>query len=259
MTNGRERAEGRESSPLVHILTRKLEGFAGLSGDDVRAVEQLCSDIRTVEAGTELIREGERPNRIHVLLEGWAYRYKLLPNGSRQILAYLIPGDLCDIHIFILKAMDHGISLLSPGRVAFVPPDEMLSIMERHPAIARALWWATLVDEAILREWLVNVGQRDAYERIAHLLYEMYLRVRAVGLVDGDETFSLPLTEAQLGDTVGLTPVAVNRALQRLRSENLITLEERRLTVHTPERLGAVTRFQPAYLHLDRRGPDPDR
>lgn len=241
---------------MANVLARKLAGFADLSPDDLAAVEQLCGNTRSVEPGTELIRQGERPNDVFLLLEGWAFRYKLMPNGNRQILAYLIPGDLCDIHIFILKTMDHGISLLNGGQVVAINPDKLLDIMSRHPRLERALWWSTLVDEAILREWLVNVGRRDAYERVSHLLCEMWLRAGAVGLVDAGNAFLLPLTQSQLGDTVGLTPVAVNRALQRLRSENLITLESKRLTLHSPEGLAAVCGFERNYLHLDRPRPN---
>jgi CRP-like cAMP-binding protein len=203
-----------------------------------------------MEAGTDLVLEGERPEKVFLLLKGWAFRYKILQNGKRQILAYLIPGDLCDFHIFVLKKMDYGIGLLSRATVAAVSPLKLFEIMREHRNVERALWWATLVDEAILREWLVNVGQRDAYERLAHLLYEMWLRANVVGLVSQSEQFSLPLTQAQLGDTVGLTPVAVNRALQRLRSEGLIILSQKQLTVPFPERLAAASSFEPNYLHL---------
>jgi CRP-like cAMP-binding protein len=212
----------------------------------------LCDETWTVRAGEDLIRDGERPAWVFLLLEGWAFRYKLMASGKRQILAYLVPGDLCDIHIFILKTMDHGLSMLSPGRVAAITPDRMLDVMDRHPRIERALWWATLVDEAILRQWLVNQGQRDAHDGLAHLFCEMWLRMRAVGLAEERQPFSLPLTQAQLADTLGITPVAVNRALQRLRGDGLITLGRQRLTIHDPERLAAISGFEPNYLHLDR-------
>ena len=222
---------------MAQALLRKLRTF-GLESRDLQAVERLCGDVRELQGG-DLIREGERPARVHLLLEGWACRYKLLPDGARQIMAFLIPGDLCDIHIFVLKTMDHAIGLLGPAKVAFIEPDAMLEIMDRHPRVARALWWATLVDEAVLREWLVNIGQREAYERIAHLLTEMWLRMRAVGLAEGD-AFSLPLTQTELGDTMGLTPVSVNRALQRLRKLGLISLDQKQLTIHDPQGLMEV-------------------
>ena len=236
---------------MAQALLRKLRTF-GLESRDLQAVERLCGDVRELQGG-DLIREGERPARVHLLLEGWACRYKLLPHGARQIMAFLIPGDLCDIHIFVLKTMDHAIGLLGPAKVAFIEPDAMLEIMDRHPRVARALWWSTLVDEAVLREWLVNIGQREAYERIAHLLTEMWLRMRAVGLAEGD-AFSLPLTQTELGDTMGLTPVSVNRALQRLRKLGLISLDQKQLTIHDPQGLMEVSAFEPDYLHLDRPG-----
>jgi CRP-like cAMP-binding protein len=239
---------------LPHVLVRKLEGFAELSETDRQAIESLCGKTRTVRAGEDLIRGGERPDKVFLLLEGWGFRYKLMPDGQRQILAYLIPGDLCDIHIFVLKRMDHGIALLSPGAVTTISPGKLIEVMDRHPRVQRALWWSSLVDEAILREWLVNLGQRDAHDSLAHLLCEMWFRMRAVGLAEAGKPFSLPLTQAQLGDTLGLTPVAVNRALQRLRGEGLISLQDKQLTIHDPERLAAISGFEPNYLHLDRNG-----
>ena len=215
----------------------------------------MCGQTRAFGPGENLIQEGEHPNHVFLLLQGWGFRYKLLPDGKRQIMAYLVPGDLCDIHIFVLKAMDHSMGLLSPATVALIDPDRMVEAMDRHPKLERALWWSTLVDEATLREWLVNMGQRDAYKSIAHLLCEMWLRMRAVGLVDIDR-FSLPLTQVELGDTMGLTPVSVNRVLQRLRGEGLISLEQKQLTIHDPKRLMQVSGFHANYLHLSGDG-DP--
>ena len=247
---------------MANALTRKLQTFGLLDRQDLDALEQLCGNVHDRAAGDDLIREGERPEQVFLLLEGWGFRYKLMPDGARQIMAYLIPGDLCDIHIFVLKAMDHALGLLSPAKVAYIKPDLLLEVMDRHPRLQRALWWATLVDEAVLREWLVNMGQREAYERIAHLLTEMWLRMRAVGLASGD-SLSLPLTQRELGDTMGLTPVSVNRALQRLRADGLISLEQKRLTIHDTRGLMRVSGFEPNYLHLgaetDDGAPRPTR
>ena len=237
---------------MSNILFRKLSRFIDLTDSDRIAIERLCAHRISVEAKRQLIREGERPNDVYLLLEGWGYRYKILPDGGRHILAYLIPGDLCDIHIFILKTMDHTLALLSPATVAVISQETILDVMDSHPRIERALWWATLVDEAVLREWLVNIGQRDAYKRFAHLFCELWMRMRLVGLAD-EGRFSLPLTQEELGETMGLTSVHVNRTLQRMRSEGLITLERKQLTIHDPHRLMAEADFSPNYLHLDRR------
>lgn len=234
-------------------LARKLRSFADLSPDDIAALDALCDRRRELKAGDSLIEAGDRPENVFLLLDGWAGRYKILASGDRQIVGYLIPGDLCDIHIFILKQMDHGILLLGDATVAEIPKQQMLDMLRTRPVVAQALFWATLVDEAILREWLVNIGQRDAYERVAHLFCEMWVRMSQVGLVSDAGEFSLPLTQEQLGDTVGLTAVHVNRVLQRMRAEGLISLSSRRLTIHDAERMQEVAGFDPNYLHLERR------
>lgn len=237
---------------MSNVLFNKLSRFTDLSDADRAAIDLLSAHRITVEAKRNLIREGERPNDVYLLLEGWGYRYKLLPDGGRHILAYLIPGDLCDIHIFILKTMDHSLGLLSPATVAVISRETILEVMDKHPRIERALWWATLVDEAVLREWLVNIGTRDAYTRLAHLFCELWLRMRAVGLAD-EGRFSLPLTQEELGDTMGLTAVHVNRTLQKMRAKGLISLEKKKLTIHDPRRLATEAEFTANYLHLDRR------
>lgn len=197
---------------LMTPLTRKLQNFAKLSDDDERMIDDAIAAIRHVEAHQDLIKEGERPDSVFLVLDGFACRYKITEDGRRQIVAYLVPGDFCDVHVFILKQMDHSIATLSNCRIAEIAPARILELTET-PAVVRALWWATLVDEAILREWLVGIGRRDAAQRIAHLFCELHLRLRAVGLADGNR-FELPITQEELGDTTGLTLVHVNRTLR---------------------------------------------
>ena len=233
-------------------LALKLHSFADLSADDRIAIDRLSARTLQYKAGRSLIKEGDRPEEVFLLLEGWACRYKILPDGGRQIMALLLPGDLCDIHIFILKTMDHGISLLSDAKVAAIPREAMLALLSERSTVAQALFWATLVDEAALREWLVNVGQREAYARIAHLFCELWLRLGQVGLVS-NRGFYMPLTQEQIGDALGLTSIHVNRTLQRLRAEGLISLVGRQLNIDDLDRLRAVADFNPNYLHLDRR------
>lgn len=231
-------------------LATKLRHFAPLSANDEKTLDQLCGDVRSYKAKEDLVSEGDKPEFVFLLREGWACRYKLMPDGNRQIMAYLIPGDLCDVHVFILKRMDHSIGLLSDAKVAAIPRDTILKVLDQSPTLTRALWWATLTDEAILREWLVNMGQRNAYERIAHLLGEMWLRLRAVGLTSGG-TFEFPVRQHDLADTLGLTSVHVNRILQRLRADGLIELSQGLLRIIDVPRLMAITGFEPNYLHLD--------
>jgi CRP-like cAMP-binding protein len=200
-------------------------------------------------ARRNIIREGDRPEYIHLVVEGWAARYKLLPDGARQITAFLIPGDFCDLHVTVLGEMDHSIATLTRARVAYVPRDRMEELTER-PAVARAFWWATLVDEAVLRSWIVNIGRRDAFQSIAHLMCELYVRLRNVGLAD-DHCFDLPLTQEELADTLGLTPVHVNRVLQRMRGDGLIAFKSGALAILDYRRLEEESGFNPNYLHID--------
>jgi CRP-like cAMP-binding protein len=235
-------------------LIAKLEMAGGMLGtEDRHALRVLCDDIRAVSAHGDIIREGDSTEHVHLMIEGWAARYKIVPDGGRQITAFLIPGDLCDAHIAILKAMDHGIVSLTRARVAYIPQRVMEALPIDRPKLARALWWATLVDEAVLRSWIVNLGRRDGYERVAHLLCELQVRLRNVGLVHEDH-FALPLTQEVLADALGLTPVHINRVLQRLRAEELITLKGGTLTVLDGVGLGKAAGFDPNYLHARKPG-----
>lgn len=169
---------------MSNPLTTKLRSFADLSAEEANALDEVCQDTFTVK-GRDLIQIGDRPEQVFLVLDGWACRYKDLPDGKRQILAYLIPGDLCDPHIFILEEMDHSIRAIGEARVAAIPKRTILDLTERYPALARAFWWSALVDEAVSREWLVNIAQRDSHARMAHLFCEMWLRMCQVKLTQG--------------------------------------------------------------------------
>lgn len=236
---------------MPNLLTRKLEAFAALPEADRRLLDEVVRGAREVGAREDIIHEGDDPTDVHLVLEGFACRYKLLEDGRRQIMAYLVPGDFCDLHVFILKSMDHSIAALSPCRVVDIPRRRVLEMTER-PALARALWWCSLVDEATLREWLVNVGGRSAEHRVAHLLCELLLRLETVGLTNGG-SYELPLTQAEIADTMGLSHVHVNRVLQRLRAEGLITLKDKQLVILDVPKLKAFSGFNPNYLHLNER------
>jgi CRP-like cAMP-binding protein len=234
-------------SPLV----TKLETLARLPEEDRDALNRLGGNARELGARRNIIREGDRPDHVHLMVEGWAARYKLLPGGSRQITAFLIPGDFCDLHVTLLGEMDHSIITLTRSRVAFIPYGEVESLIDR-PKLARAMWWATLVDEAVLREWIVNVGRRDAFEAIGHVMCELYVRMKNVGLVT-DHSFELPLTQEELADALGLTPVHVNRVLQRMRGDGLIAFKSGSLTILDYPRLEKSAGFNPNYLHIEKR------
>ena len=237
-------------SPLI----AKLATFGDLRQSDVDALLAISDDVRATPARVDIVSEDARPDHVHVILDGWAARYKTLRDGSRQIVALLIPGDFCDLHVAVLGHMDHGILALTRCRVAYIPSEELDALTCNHNGLTRALWWATLVDEAVLREWILNVGRRDAFERIAHLLCEMHARMKLVGLVEHGR-FELPLTQETLADVTGLTPVHTNRILQRLRKENLIELAYGMLTVLDVGKLQEAAGFDPNYLHIKRPTP----
>ena len=241
------------SNPLV----RKLSNYVDLPEDDRKALEALAQAPKVVAAHTDIIREGDPMDGVYLILTGWACRYKILPDGQRQLMAYFIPGDLCDQRIFILERMDHCIGTITPATVAVIAAQTMIDLTDRHPRIARALWWSTLVDEAITREWVVNVGQCKAMERVEHLICEMFVRLRAVGLTDG-LSFDFPVTQTELGDTTGLSTVHTNGMLQELRAEGLISVKGRRVTIVDLDRLVELSMFNPNYLHLERESDGPD-
>jgi CRP-like cAMP-binding protein len=231
-------------------LFRKLANFASLSAEEANALQECCGDVRVFAPGEDMIAQGDRTGGVRLLLDGFACRYKVLEDGRRQIVAYFVPGDLCDLRVFILKRMDHSIGALAASRVAIIAPDDILRLTSQFPNLTRALWWCTLVEEAIAREWIVNIGQRNARERMGHLFCELLFRFRAVGLSQGNSC-TLPLTQVELAETLGLSSVHVNRTLQELRRQKLITLEGGTLTIEDFDKLKEVTFFNPDYLHLD--------
>lgn len=205
--------------------------------------------MRKLGPRQDIIREGDNPKVVNVLLSGWAMRYKQLPDGRRQILSFFIPGDVCDAHVFVLKEMDHSIGTLTDVTYAEIAPAEFEQLIESSGRISKALWWSELVTMAIQREWTANIGQRSAIERLAHLFCEMSIRLRVAGM-NGDHAFMFPLTQNDLADALGMTPVHVNRTLQRMRGDGLIELAHRELSICDPAGLAKVAQFNPNYLHL---------
>jgi CRP-like cAMP-binding protein len=191
-----------------------------------------------------------------VVLTGLACRYKILKDGARQIMGFMIPGDPCDFEIFILREMDHSIGTLAPSLVASISGSRMKELLLNRPTIALAFWWNTLQDEGVLRERIIDEGRRDAYALIGFLIYEIFVRMRAFGDIV-DDKFEFPVTQADLADATGLTPVHVNRMLKQLRAENLIAIEGKTWTILDPQGLRKVSQYEASYLHLDRARREP--
>ena len=233
---------------MSNVFIRKLCQHVPLSEDDIALLDKACIDQREVPAHEDLLREGDKPGPVFVVLQGWACRYKLLPEGTRQITSFLMPGDCCDLHASVLERMEHSIATLTPARVAMVPRTQMEELIFTRPLITRAFWWNQLVDEDTLRAWIVSIGRRDSIQRVAHLMCELYVRARNIGLTVGDR-FELPLTQTVLGDALGLTPVHVNRILRKLRLSGAMSLSGGTLVIADIAVLMAVAGFDDNYLH----------
>lgn len=239
-------------------LIRKLEKFTRLSQADKDMLARIGGQrVRRFAAREDIIHEGEKPEYINLINEGWACRYKTLEDGRRQVIAFFLPGDLCDLNVFILKEMDHSIAAVTPVVISEISRAAFDEMMMGHPRITQALWWESLVAAAIQREWTVNLGQRDALERMAHLLCELFIRLEAAGCTS-DSSCEFPLTQTELGDTLGMSTVHVNRTLQELRASNLIVLKDRTLTIPNLKALQSVALFNANYLHLDHEGTHLD-
>jgi CRP-like cAMP-binding protein len=236
--------------------TMKMEQFTRFTEGERRRLDDIVTTKqRRHDAREDIIAEGAHSDHCHVLLTGLACRYKILPDGERQIMAFLVPGDLCDAEIFILKTMDHAVGTIVPSTTAMIHSDEMRKLLREVSPMSEALWWGTMTDVAVLRERIVDHGRRDATERLAHLLYEMLIRYRMVEETR-DDTFDFPITQADLADATGLTPSHVNRVLQRFRDDGIIELRARMLTITNPQRLKDIGQFNASYLHLDRTVAD---
>lgn len=238
---------------MMEALARKLQTLAQIDDVDLSVLSRASKEIRTIAPGSDIISEGENPEMVYLIISGFAFRYKSTEEGRRQVFAYLLPGDFCDLHVALLDHMDHSIGTVSPCKIAVIDRRTILDLTERHPRIARALWICNLVDEATLREWLLNVGRRPADKRVAHLFCEIHTRLAAVGYAGSGE-FQLPITQSVLADTVGLSDVHVNRSLRSLREAGLVTVQRQRVVIHDVCRLAEHAGFCPDYLHLRPRG-----
>ncbi|WP_257165798.1 Crp/Fnr family transcriptional regulator [Bradyrhizobium sp. SRS-191] len=231
------------------VVLRRLRAFRAVSDEAAAKLEQAVrGHVVLASAGQELAAEGDAAVTIRMMLTGWAVRYKTLEDGRRQIVNLALPGDTCDAQIYLVKRLDHSIAALTPVSYAELDRERFESLIACDRKLAEAFWCETLSNAAIQREWTLNLGRRDAYERVAHLLCEVMTRLRAVGLVDGDSC-AFPITQMDLADATGLSVVHVNRTLQELRSAGLIVLRDRTLTVPDLDALMETALFTPDYLH----------
>ncbi|HEX8302871.1 Crp/Fnr family transcriptional regulator [Sphingomonas sp.] len=230
----------------------KLEQFTRFEGSERMRLDELLEHPSTIfPRGKTIIGVGDKVDNIHLITKGLATRSKTLRDGSRQLMAFLVPGDLCDVEVFILEAMDHDVVALAETTCVLIPASEMEKLLTESSNLTRAMWWSTMTDSAVLREWIVNHGIRDALQRMAHIFCELLIRHRIVGQ-GGDNIVPFPLTQEELAEATGMTPVHANRMIQQLRSDGLIELNNKVLVVLDFKRLSELGQYDASYLHLVR-------
>jgi CRP-like cAMP-binding protein len=244
-----KRTSDNGSAPPHDCLIHALSTIGELSSEDENAIRALPGRLREMEPYEDIVGEGDKPKFVSILVDGFAARYKLLQSGRRQIVSFNIAGDALDVQSLYIEAMDHHVCTLGVSTILMIPHEALLDLFDRRPSVAATVWRSTLIDASVFREWVTNVGRRDAYQRMAHLLCEVMTRMKAIGLVEG-QTCQLPLTQAELGDATGLSTVHVNRTLQLLRSDKLIRFRAGSLTILNWEGLRRAGQFDGGYLHL---------
>jgi CRP-like cAMP-binding protein len=245
-TPGRLQVDPNQHPAASFIL--RLQGWDTISADEQAVIRDMLRPPTVVENRQDIIVEGARPQVSTLLVDGFAVRYKLLENGSRQITAVHVPGDFIDLHSFLLHQMDHGISTLTRCRIATVPHATLAEISRAHPHLSRLFWLMTLVDGAIHREWLVTMGRRMAVSHLAHLICELYCKLAVLNLAP-DREFLLPATQADIADMMGLSAVHVNRSLQELRARGLVHWQGHTVKIEDWDGLKDLAEFDPTYLH----------
>ena len=243
---------------MSNVLTMKLEQFTKFTEAERARLDALVELPRqTYAVGEAIFEEGAKVNSVYLIIEGVAARRKTLPNGSRQTMGFLIPGDLCELEVFVLSSMDHDLVAVCRTTCVVIPKAVISGLLTESSTLTQALWWSTMADHAMLRSRIIDHGSRGSYERLAHLFYEMLIRYRLIGLAQ-DDSFPFPSTQSELAEATGLTPVHVNRTLKKLRSDRLITFANKRLVVIDPARLKRVACFESNYLHLERTERETD-
>ena len=237
-------------SIAVSPLARKLGAFVALSEVELAALEVFHQHRRTFDAGVDLVREGQPIKSAYVLEDGWVCSYKLLSNGTRQIVDFQVPGDFLGLRSFLFRTSDHNVEAMTRVEVAEVSLNDLTDAFANTPRLATAVLWAVARDEAVVVEHLVDIGRRNSLERTAHFLLELGARLKLVGL-GSKEGFACPLPQHMLADALGLSPVHMNRVLRKLREKGLLTFRNGHVMFDDFEQLVALADFDTAYLDQD--------
>jgi len=229
-------------------LLKRLHISSAISEDDVKEIEALPMMVRYFPAETPVVRDGERATDCCLIADGFCMRSKTIANGKRQILSLHISGEIPDLMSLFLHVMDHDLSTLTPSTLGFISHETLQKLHRRRPGVAEMIWRDTLIDAAMFREWIVNVGQRPAPARLAHVMIELRERLRLIDRLDGN-SFEMPLTQEQIGEALGITAVHANRVIRQLRQDGIVELNRGRVTVLDERKFLELADFDGRYLH----------
>ena len=238
----------KEKESVLSTLLRRLNAVTGLEDKDIAAIRALPVVVRLWEAGRAIVSDGDRPTECCLVIEGFCVRSKTIPDGRRQILSIHIPGDIPDLQSLHLHRMDHDLITLVPSTLGLISHTALRALNRANPNIAEMLWRDTLIDAAMFREWIVNIGQRPAASRLAHIVVELRRRFAITGYSESGE-LEMPLTQEQIGEALGITPVHVNRIIKQLRDEKILDINRGRVRVLNETRLAELAQFDDRYLH----------
>ncbi len=233
---------------VLAALFRRLNTVTGLEDADIAAIRALPINVRDWEAGRTVVSDGSRPAECVLIIEGFCVRAKTTVTGQRQILSIHIPGEIPDLLSLHLHQMDHDLVAVVRSTLGFISHASLRALTRANPNVTDVLWRDTLIDAAIFREWIVNVGQRPAASRLAHTVVELRHRLAVTGRASGD-TFEMPLTQEQIGETLGVTPVHANRIIRQLRDDSVVDISRGRVTVLDEAKLADLAQFDDRYLH----------
>lgn len=236
------------SDAISAALIRRLRTSSGISEEDIKEIHALPITVREYPAERTVVRDGEKATDCCLIAEGFCARSKTIGDGKRQILSLHIPGEIPDLMSLFLHVMDHDLSTLTPCTLGFIRHETLQKLHRQRPNVAELFWRDTLIDAAMFREWIVNVGQRPAPARLAHVMVELRTRLKVIGRVSGN-SFEMPLTQEQIGEALGITAVHANRVIKQLRQEGVVEFHRGRAAVLDERKLLELADFDDRYLH----------
>jgi CRP-like cAMP-binding protein len=235
---------------IVEPFLKRLRVSTEIDDEDESAVRRLPITVKRMAGGEPIVSLGDRPSACCLVVDGFVLRSKIVGDGHRQVLSFHQPGDVPDLQSLFLHVLDHDVTTLGNCVLGFIPHGAILQLITNRPRVARALWRDTLTDAAIFREWICNIGQRDTTSRVAHLVLELYTRLKAIGRADG-LSFDFPFTQVLLANAVGTSVVHMNRVIHELRGRGVLELERGRISILDEAKLRQIADFDVLYLHLN--------